>query len=333
MIPLSKALPTELANDFKQIDVNQAKSFLEENGGLIKAIRNCRQFHQITSRAIFRTTFFQPFKTALDIMNNEQKEKFIDLQAGIQLNLGSNLVTYPHMGYGLHDYLQYIDKYYPPTDEFSAIFTLDMGMPVNTFEAVLEHLVNKAGPKIIALIFKEWENAPLQHYAVRKYFDKENVAFMACQVDREHFVSNASNLHGIQFGSFDLMAMKQGTGFAEPKIDLNKIRFISTNTLGFKNINETFSDPIRDIISEFEISPKDVNDLNLLENIRKYYIGARHHSKKFNILMYLSKFHEGITSSPEFGISQKFIKSGESLEYIKKKENLKKLPLIQASSA
>lgn len=307
-------------------------SLLQQNGAATKLIRNTRQFNQMSSRAIFQVSIFQPFNTALENMNPTQKQNFIDLQAEIQMNLGNNLLTYPYMHYGLADYLAFVDRYYPNADDVSAIFTLDMSMTLDDFQTILQHIVEKAGPKIIALIYRDWEKTPLHHLAVNRYFDTEDLAFLACQVERENFQANTSNLHGIQFAGFDLMALKQNVGFPEPVIDLNKIKFIEVQDLGFNNIHEAFRNGNNRIIEEFNLPINNTNDFVTLQKIQRGYMGARINGKKFNLLTYLAKMHEALNSPPEFNQSQRFIRSRESLDYIQQKNNLQKLPLIQPRS-
>jgi len=307
-------------------------ALLQNNGTVTQLVRNTRQFNQITDRAIFQISVFQPFYTALSSMTPNQKQMFIDMQAQIQLNLGTNLITYPYMDYGLNDYIAFIDRYYPNQQNISAIFTLDMATPIKNFEAILKHISEKSGPKIIALIYREWEKTVLQHLAVNKYFDEENVAFVACQVERENFQANASNLHGIQFAGFDLMALKQNVGFPEPVIDLNKIKFIDVKRLGFNSVHESFKNQNGQTIQDFDLAPDNSKDLITLQKMERGYMGARIHGKKFNLLTYLAKMHEALKSPPEFSVSQKFIGSRESLAYINQKNNLQKMPILQQRS-
>lgn len=330
-IPISTALSLELAIDFKLFNTDQMTSFLKENGSITKNIRNTRQFNQMTRRSIFKISIFQPFKKVLNNLSLKQKMKFVELQADfLQLKLGTNIITYPYLHLGYSDYIDFINKYYPKNDKISAIFTLDMSMPEDSFQEVLKHIVEKPGPKIIAIIYQEWENYPLQHYAINSYFDNEDVAFIACQVTRELELTNVNKLHSVQFDAFDLIALKQSNSFPpEPEIDLSRVKFLSSSTLEVDNIANVIEDQKRDLVGEFKIPANNVNDIHQLDNIVHDYSTDLTDPVKFNTLIYLAKMHEAVISPPEFDVSREFIHSGETDEYIKQKKGLQRVSFLK----
>lgn len=329
-LPISMSLDQDMAIDFKLFDSKQMETFLKENGEITKNIRNARQFNQMTRRNKFKLSIFQPFPVVLNSLSLSNKEKFCKLQADfLQLRLNSSIISYPYLNLGYRDYVTFIDKYYPKNDSISAIFTLDMNMPLDTFKKILKHLVDKPGPKIIAIIYQDWEKFPLHHYEINSYFQKEDVAFLACQVDRELDTVNVSKLHSIQFDAFDLIALKQSRGFdPDPKIDFNKIKFISRDTLEINPISNVVASKNRDLISEFNIPKENYNDLSQLTKVINNYAKAAD-PVKFNTLIYLGKLHEAINSPPEFDVSRKFIKSGETEEYIKQKNGLENVSFLK----
>lgn len=333
-LPLSSVFTTDLAIDFKLFNTDQMTSFLKENGEITENIRNTRQFNQMTRRAIFKISIFQPFPKVLKNLSFEQKMKFAEIQADfLQLKLDTNLITYPYLNFGYSDYVRFIDKYYPKNNDITAIFTLDMAMPIETFKEILKHLIDKSGPKIIALIYQDWEDYPLQHYEINSYFDREDVAFIACQVDRELATANVSKLHSTQFDAFDLIALKQSNSFpVEPKIDLSKIKFLSKDTLEIDTMATIIDEQKRDLFDEFTIPSNNHNDQVQLRNLLDYYSDDLTDITKYNALFYLMKMHESMISPPEFDTSRHYIKNGETEEYIKQKKGLQRVAFIRKRS-
>lgn len=218
---LSKALPRELAIDFRILIEKQMEDFTNNSKAVKRLIQKTKQFNDITRKALFRISVFQPAENVLQNMNTESKIKFADMQADfLQIRLGANVITYPYLALPSSDYVRFIDTHYRRDENFSTIFVLDMAMDVPSFRETVRHLVQKQEPIIIALIYRDWLDTAVQHDVITSYFDNDKVAFFACQVPREESESHTSNLHSVVCsGGFDLVALEQPRGF-NPNLSL-----------------------------------------------------------------------------------------------------------------
>ena len=331
-LPLAKPLPTDLAIDFRNLSEKQTKGLLTEGKVAEKILRVTQQFNDISRRAIFRISVFQPPKTILGDWSSKQKIEFADTQANyLQKKLGTNLITFPYLALPTSEYIQFINARYRRDQDLSTIFTLDLSMDYNSLKEILEHLKAKKDPMIIALIYEEWQKTIPQHNLIASYFDNEKMAFFACQVEREELDSHTSNLHAVACGGgFDLVSLIQKRGYSDNKnLDMTKINIYDPNTLSINNIEAVANDPSRDLVEEFDLNSYDYNDQPYLSSIVKGYKGAGIHPKKYQILYYLAKVHEAVTSPPRFDKERKMIKSKEFLQHISDTK-LKEVPMIRS---
>ena len=206
-----------------------------------------------------------------------------------------------------------------------------MKMDYNQLQTIVTHLIQKEQPMIIALIHTNWQKAIPQHSLISKYFDNEKVAFFACQVEREEHESRVSNLHCVALGGgFDLVSLKQARGYPNPQIlDINKIKFFDPRTLDINNMENTLNDPTRSLVDEFDLPIDNFNDFSYLTRVIRGYEGAKVHPTKFQILYYLARTHEAITSPKEFDSIRSLIGRNEILEYINQ-TNLKIAPMVKS---
>ncbi len=319
-VPLLKALPYNITSDFKLLDSNTINMFLNTDGKANKRLLGIvKQFNAITKSSKLRISIFQPMDGVLASWSIKQKINFADTQAEyFQSKLNSELITYPFLNLPMHDYLRFIDKRYDGNEMQSTIFTLDMGMNPAYLEQILEHLKYKREPMIIALIHRKWNIATRQHMIVNSYFDNPKMVFMACQVERtDDDTGYASNTHLTTIGSnFDIVALKQAYGFPiNQKLELNRIKFFAPETLRVDNLDTTFQQQ-RDLISELDLSNADVLDLEHLPQVIKGRNGAKIHPKKYQILFYLARVHETITSAAVFSKEREMIHEGKIKEHI-----------------
>jgi|GEM_PF-3251946 len=328
---LSKALPKELAIDFRILIDKQMQDFVDDSKAVKNLIQKTRQFNDITRKSIFRLSVFQPADNVLGSMSTESKIKFADLQADfLQIRLGTHTITYPYLALPVSDYKKFIDSHYVRNENFSTIFVLDMAMDAPSFREIIKHLIDKQEPMIIALIYRDWLDTALQHDVVTSYFDNKQVAFLACQVPREEPDSHGSNLHSVAFGGgFDLVALEQPRGFnPKPKLDLNKIRFFSPQTLYIDSMENTLKQPNRTLFAEFNLAEHNFNDFVHLRHVIDGYRGAEKYPQKFKLLQYLAKIHEAITSPAIFESTRDRISRKEMEQYIIQ-TSLKDAPLIK----
>jgi hypothetical protein len=319
MVPLSKALPTQLAIDFRELADSQLISIMNEATAAEKLLMITKQFYDITSRAIFRISIFQPSHYMLQNMSVTQRIKFADLQADfLQRRLQSGIVTFPFLNLPITDYEKFIDNHYLRTEDISTVFVLDLKKDRYYLEEIIGHVVKKEQPTIIVLIHQDWKKSIPQHNLLGQYFDNEKIAFLACQADREDPESHTSNLHSIAIGGgFDIVALKQVRGYSNKQdLNLGKIKFLDPRTLLINNIDYTLNDPTRHIVEEFCLPPNNYNDFEYLTKITNRYIGAKVNPKKFQILYYLARTHEAIVSPSIFGNIRKRIINKEIDDYI-----------------
>ncbi len=327
---MSRALPRDLAIDFRIIIDEQMKDFTNDNKAVKKLIQKTKQFNDITRKAIFRVSMFQPAENVLSSMSPEAKIKFADLQADfLQIRLGADLITYPYLELPYSQYIEFIDTHYQRNEDFSTLFVLDMAMDPPTFSKIIEHLIKKK-PIIIPLIYRDWEDTPLQHDIISSYFDEDQVAFFACQVPRAERESNTSNLHSVAFGGgFDLVSLEQSRGFGNnTKLDLTKIKFFSPQTLSLDPIENVLEDSTRNIYQEFNFASHNFNDFVYLREVLEGYEGAKIHPQKYQMLYYLTRLHEGLTSPQVFKNSLDVIVKKEVSQYIAQ-TSLKNAPMIK----
>lgn len=328
---MSKALPKELAIDFRTLIDKQIQDFTSSSKAVKTLIQKTQQFNDITRKAVFRMSVFQPAGKILTEMHTQSKIKFADLQANfLQIKLGSNLITYPYLALPHSEYAQFIDSHHRRDERFSTIFVLDLEMDPRQLEKIVKHLAAKEEPMIIALIYRDWVNTSLQHDVITSFFNNEKLAFFACQVPREEPESHSSNLHSVACsGGFDLVTLEQKRGFGNnTKLDLTKIRFFSPKNLRIDNIENTLREPGRNIIEEFDFAPHNFNDIAYLKKVLDGYQGARIHPRKYQLLYYLARIHEAITSYQAFELTRKRIVEKEIAEYISE-TGLREVPMIR----
>ena len=333
-VPLAECLNLELAVDFRELDVEQTSQITTSPKCAEKLIDLTEQFNDITRRAIFKMSVFQPPQIKLDIMSNEEKVTFADFQADyLQLKLGAGIITYPYLQLPSTEYKKFIDARYRRTENTSTIFTLDVAMETNDLKDILDHLISKEQPMIICLIDRPWMETTTQHRIISSYYHNEKTAFFACQVQREELMSNSSNLHALAFASgYDLVALNQSRlGGGDKKLSLNKIKFFDPKTLAIDSIENVLLNPERTIVDEFDFSSHNQNDKDYVSMIIEGYEGAAYHPKKHQILYYLARVHEAMTSPRVFATTRDKIAKREVETYIKD-TTLKNVPMITTTA-
>lgn len=330
-IPILKVLPNEIVSNFKLLDNTMIEAFYNNTGKNAKRLLDVvKQFNDITRRSKLRISIFQPLESILLSWNSAEKIAFADTQAEyFQSKLNSDLITYPFLELPLSEYLAFIDERYSGNEKQSTIFTLDMAMNSNYLKQILDHLQEKREAMIIALIHRKWSDTIPQHTIINSYFNNPKMIFMACQVDRINEETGAtSNTHAITVGSnFDIVALKQSRGFpVKQTLNLNKIKFFAPDTLRIDNLEATFTQQ-RNFISEFNLPADDYLDQIHLTHIINGRNGAKIHSKKYQILFYLARVHEAITSAAIFAKEHEMILEKRIQEHILNTD-LQYIPMI-----
>jgi hypothetical protein len=331
-VPLSRPQPLDLAIDFKTINAKQMGTFLSTNDTIIDFKRTAKKFVHMTQKAKFRLLFFQPANTAINTfkgMNTQNRRNFIELQANhLQLGLGNEIITYPFLDLPFSQFKEYVDRYFT-NDPFSTIFLVDMRAPPKQFTKMLDYLIHK-GSRLIGLIHEDSDNIPIQHQIVASsYANKENLSFIACQVKRKCLEQNASGLHPLQFSGIDMVAPYQRPGGGDSKPNLSKINFFVKNTLMFQGVRPTMEYNGTSIIEDLDIPFSHEEDREWVRSMVDDYAAGAGDKLMFKELYNLSRLHECIASTNEFGTSRQLIRSQESSQYFEMRPILKQLRVFR----
>lgn len=331
-VPLSEALDLNLAADFRELTIDQTTHVLSDNGqdDIKKILDLAGQFNDITRRAIFKISFFQPPQISLLKMTDDEKIDFGDYQADFfQKSLGAGIITYPYLALPMSKYKKFIDARNKRDENTTSVFTFDMSMETKYFREIINYVIDKKQPTIICLIHRPWMDTPKNHTMISKLYDNEKTAFFACQVAREEETSHGSNLHSIGFTrGFDLVALHQSRGGGGDKdLSLNKIKFFDPETLEINTIDNVMRNPIRDVVKEFNFAQHNFRDKEYVSMILNGYEGAQYHYKKHEILYYLARTHEAMLSPKIFAQTRAKIASNEMESYIKDTV-LKNMPML-----
>lgn len=332
-VPLSEALDLNLAADFRELTVDQTDHILSDDGeeDVKKILGLAGQFNDITRRTIFKLSVFQPPKSRLSTMRDDEKEDFGDYQVDFfQKNLGAGIITYPYLALPINKYKKFIDARTKRDENTTSVFTFDMNMETKDFREIINHIVDKKQPTIICLIHRPWIDTPKNHAIISKFYDNEKTAFFACQVEREEETSHGSNLHSIGFTrGFDLVALHQTRGGGGDKdLSLHKIKFFDPKTLEINTIENIMLNPTRKLLEEFNFAKHNFRDSEYVSMILDGYEGAKYHSKKHEILYYLARTHEAMTSPPVFAQTREKIMKNEVESYIRDTV-LKDMPMLK----
>jgi len=330
---ISKTLPKELEIDFRILLDSQVRDFQNDSKVVQNLVRMTKQFNDYTRKAIFRISIFQPAQNSLNNLSNKEKINFAELQADfLQIRLGSNLITYPFLDLSSSEYIDFIKTHYKRDHNFSTLFVLDLAMEPTTLKKILDYFVKMEEPIIIPIIYRDWTKTAAQHAIIASYFNNRKIAFFSCQTPREiqAGANSISNLHSISIGTgFDLVSLEQPRGFGKANLNLNRIKFFSPKTFHIDNIMTTMSQSDRELVEEFELNEFNKNDRDYLNSVFAGYRGALVHPKKFDILLYIAKMHEALTSSKEFDKIRETIQKKETEEFIINSD-LKNVPLIRS---
>ena len=332
-VPLSMSMPMDICIAFRPLEQHVMSSFSTNTNTICSdLIKKTHQFNNLTTRSKLRMSFFQPVEIALDKMNKPQKLNFARIQAEyLQRRLGYDVITYPYLKLSSSDYIDFIDNNYKRTFDTTTVFTLDMKMDESSFKKVLSHLLQKDEPKIIALIYRDWDKTVAQHDFIASKYENHNTIFMACQIEREDKYTHINKLHEVAHNSFDFVALKQNSRGGKSKLDPNKIRLLDPTSKSMKNILSTIQNSQRDIVNEIDVPDINFTDKNLISRMIDGYKGILNSNRKFRKWYYLARVHELIVSKKEFSNFRSNLLSGTVSDYVLNSE-LKLSSMINKAS-
>lgn len=302
---ISRALPHELAIDFKPLRGGDAAGLVADSGVADRLIRAARQFESFTRRAVLRLAAFQPPASDLSGMSVEDKVRFADAHADmLEKNLGTGIVTYPYLGLDAVRYERFVKERYRRNESCTTLFVLDMGMPAAALEKILGMVAAKNEPAIVPLIYRPPDKTAPQHRIVARHLDSPRTALLACQVPRTVEIGGrgVSGPHAAAIVSgYDMVALKQNRAPpAPPKPDLDKIEFFSRDTLQVEGIRGIMERGDRDLAGEFGLNAYNKPDRMRIGEMLGGFEGAAVSAKKFRQLYCLARVHEALNSPPEF---------------------------------
>ena len=215
-IPLSRALPTELAVDFRVVrnggGIASVLAAAAKGGGALEPDRRAVLHGDITERALLRVSVHQPAPAALDGMSSSARLRFADAQAMLQpLDEPGGVAAYPYLGLPASEYLRFIGDRLKEGGPGSALFVLDAGMDGPTMEKILAYLGDLRGPSLVPVIHGGAGVSLQNHAAVRRHLSRQGTAFLACQVPREMTAGGQDNVSGPHAACF-----QQGFDMAAP---------------------------------------------------------------------------------------------------------------------
>lgn len=338
-IPLSRALPTELAVDFRVVRGGGAASVLAAaatGGGVLEPDRRAVLHGDITERALLRVSVHQPTPAALDGMSSPARVRFADAQAALQpLDEPGGIVAYPYLGLSASEYLRFIGDRLREEGSGSALFVLDAGMDGHTMEKILAYVGDGGGgPTLVPIIHGGAGGSLQNHAAVRHHLSRPGMAFLACQVQREMPAggqdSSVSGPHAACFQQgFDMAApaqQQQRARRAHGARGLAATGFFSPETWRIDALADALVSRGPRLVDEFLFGEDNGPDRRLVASVLERHAaaavaaapGGRGYDgggdpAERRLLSHLARVHEAISSSAEFGRMRAAISGREAM--------------------
>ena len=326
-IPLSRALPHELAVDFGVVRAVDAASLAA--GGAAAAApglrRRARLHRDITERALLSVSVLQPSAAALACMTAPARVRFADAQAELLRDGpgggGGGLVTYPYLGLRAGDYLRFVRERRGRDGEGAALFVLDMGMDGATMEKILDCLGGDGAPALVPLIHRgaggppsslpSKPSPPPGRGVIGRHPGRPKMAFLACQVPREAPAGecSVSGLHAACFQhGFDMAAPAQRQpppprrrSGSRPADAAGGARFFSPETWRIDPLADALASRGMRLVDEFLLGEHNGPDRMLVASVLGGGGGDAPPARRPLLLRQLARVHEAISSSAEFG--------------------------------
>lgn len=330
-IPLSRALPAELAMDFRVVRSGDGVASVlaaaaSGDGAAPEPDRRAILYGDITERALLRVSVHQPTPAALDGMSSHARVRFADAQAALQpLDEPGGVATYPYLGLPASEYLRFIGDRLREEGSGSALFVLDAGMDGPTMEKILACLCDCGGPSLVPVIHGGAGGSLQNHAAVRRHLSQPGMAFLACQVPREMPAggqsSSVSGPHAACFQQgFDMAApaqqQQQRARRAPGARGLAATGFFSPETWRIDALSDALVSRGPRLVDEFLFGEDNGPDRRLVASVLERHAAAAAAAAAAapggsayegggdpagrRLLSHLARVHEAISSSAEF---------------------------------
>jgi len=281
-----------------------------------------------------RSFLFQPSTQAREYLGQNPiiAERFMRLIINFAREAGFNTVLIPFLDMPLNDWLRLYEKivneYY---DVFAHIVPV---IPIKLEPSYLEKLIVELKNKFIetdiiqlmGFIYTRYRTAPISHEVIWENLKEENVAILLTNVERNiSFLNDISGLHYESFVLGDIFSPKITRFYGgKSKPIEHRIRFFNRSYLTVNTLSNIFLEKrINTLVEEL----KAVYSTDYEEMVQEAIINykeAENDEKKYAILNAISKIHETVMSNIEFETTSKFVERGETEEYVRQKEILKK---------
>ena len=314
---VSRALPHELAMDFRMLPLEDVAGLARNSAVARRLVRPARQFQSYTKRVVLSMSVYQPDQGALADLPAADRVEFADAQAEfLQKNLGAELLTYPYLDLPASDYIRFMAERQRRNESCTTLFVLDMAMPPDALEKVVEYMAGTRQPVILPLIYRDPSSAVSQHMIVSRCFDSPRMATIACHVPRVLPGTRASGLHAAYARSgYDMVALQQNRGRGAHRLDLDKIRFFSRRTLEIDPVRHVLMDRGRKLVDEFYLNGFNGPDRLHIAGMLGGLEGAAPDRQGLARLFHLARMHEALNSPREFELVRDLILEGRIGEY------------------
>ena len=209
-------------------------------------------------------------------------------------------------------------------------FDLEYQRGGSKFREAMSFLVRDMGVRLVAFPGRSYAGAALSYDALAGYAESD-VAFVSFDTDRPYQRLNPlSKMHAFPFIGTDIYAIRTprfvpgaaeaggssgaGSGGAESALD--SVRFFEPSSLTIRPSAERVGDPAALLDEMGERGNAQ------LRGMLEEYESARDNPDKAAALSSLSRVHELVSSTAEFGNFRDWIKKGETAEYVKEKPRL-----------
>ena len=273
----------------------------------------------------------------------EKMESFLRILLRLQVDAGLGVVAVPYLGLPLSEYKKTVRKVCKAAAGLGAepmvAFDLEYQKGGSKFKEAMSFLVRDMGVRLVAFPGRSYAGAALSYDALAGYAESD-VAFVSFDTDRPYQRLNPlSKMHAFPFIGTDIYAIRtprfvpraaeagaggsgaggsgaggSGAGGAESALD--SVKFFEPSSLTIRPSAERVGDPVTllDEIGERGNAQ--------LRGMLEEYESARDNPDKAAALSSLSRVHELVSSTAEFGSLRDWIRKGETAEYVKEKPRL-----------
>ena len=356
-VPTNMPLDNDVSLAVKRPNAATLAKFLEENGvarrwaGEMRGAARRMAYSALSAYLVQPTTTDVPAKkkdgkevapavpsgTSYLRSSPEKMEAFLRILLRLQVDAGLGVVAVPYLGLPLSEYKKTVRKVCKAAAGLGAepmvAFDLEYEKGGSRFKEAMSFLVRDIGVRLVAFPGRSYAGAALSYDALAGYAESD-VAFVSFDTDRPYQRLNPlSKMHAFPFIGTDIYAIRtprfvpraaeagaggSGTGGSGPGAvsALDNVKFFEPSSLTIRPSAERVGDPaaLLDEIGERGNAQ--------LRGMLEGYESARGNADKTAALSSLSRVHELVASTAEFGSLRDWIRKGETAEYVKEKPRL-----------